>query len=129
MTTDPRGASLIAPHGGRLTQLIVDDDRRRGLAEEAQTLPSWDLTQRQVCDIELLLNGGFSPLDGFMARADYDRVCAEMRLADGTLWPIPMPLGVTEQFGEGLTSGARNPEVVDILRNAYPPRGSIAPPT
>ena len=107
MTTGSPGPSIIAPHGGRLRDLIVDDDRRRGLAEEAQTLLSWDLTPRQVCDIELLLNGGFSPLDGFMARADYDRVCAEMRLADGTLWPIPIPLDVTEAFGEGLAAGAR----------------------
>ena len=107
MTTGSQGASLIAPHGGRLTQLIADDSRRRRLAKEAQTLPSWDLTPRQVCDIELLLNGGFSPLDGFMSRADYERVCAEMRLADGTLWPIPIPLDITEQFGEGLASGTR----------------------
>ena len=107
MTTDPRGASLIAPHGGQLKELIADPGRRRDLTKEAQTLPSWDLTPRQVCDIELLLNGGFSPLDGFMSRADYERVCAEMRLADGTLWPIPIPLDVTEQFAEGLSSGAR----------------------
>ena len=107
MTTNPRGASLIAPHGGQLRDLIADEGRRQRLASEAQTLPSWDLTQRQVCDIELLLNGGFSPLDGFISRADYERVCAEMRLADGTLWPIPIPLDVTPQFGEGLASGAR----------------------
>ena len=107
MTTGSPGTSLIAPHGGRLTRLIGDDGRRSDLAGEAQTLPSWDLTQRQVCDIELLLNGGFSPLDGFMSRADYERVCTEMRLADGTLWPIPIPLDVTEQFAEGLSSGAR----------------------
>ena len=107
MTTDPRGASLVAPHGGKLRDLIADEGGRKTLAAEAQTLPSWDLTPRQVCDIELLLNGGFSPLDGFMSRADYERVCAEMRLADGTLWPIPIPLDVTEAFGEGLTPGAR----------------------
>ena len=107
MTTGSQEASLIAPHGGRLIQLIADDGRRRGLAEEAQTLRSWDLTQRQVCDIELLLNGGFSPLDGFMARADYEGVCAEMRLADGTLWPIPVTLDATEQFAEELSLGGR----------------------
>ena len=107
ITTGPQGASLIVPHGGQLTELIADDGHRRDLADEAQALPSWDLTQRQVCDIELLLNGGFSPLDGFMTRADYERVCAEMRLADGTLWPIPIALDVTEQFGEGLVAGAR----------------------
>ncbi|MCH7482289.1 MAG: bifunctional sulfate adenylyltransferase/adenylylsulfate kinase [Chloroflexi bacterium] len=107
MTTDPGGASLIAPHGGQLKDLIADEAGRASLASEAQALVSWDLTPRQVCDIELLLNGGFSPLDGFMARADYDRVCAEMRLADGTLWPMPIPLDVSEHFGEGLVSGAR----------------------
>ena len=107
MTTDPRGAPHVAPHGGKLRDLIADEGGRKRLAAEAQSLPSWDLTPRQVCDIELLLNGAFSPLGGFMARADYERVCAEMRLADGTLWPIPIPLDVTEQFGEGLSSGAR----------------------
>ena len=98
---------LIAPHGGVLKQLLVDESRVAELRQEAVDLPSWDLTERQVCDTELLLNGGFSPLDGFLTQADFDAVCRTMRLADGTLWPMPINLDVTEAFAEGLHPGAR----------------------
>ncbi len=70
-------------------------------------MPSWDLTPRQVCDLELLMNGGFSPLKGFNSQADYDGVVDEMRLADGTLWPMPITLDVSEKFAEGLARGTR----------------------
>ena len=60
---------LITPHGGALVDLIVDPDRARTLKVESRDWPSWDLTERQICDLELLLNGAFSPLRGFMARA------------------------------------------------------------
>ena len=79
---------LVEPHGGTLQNLIVSDEQREKLQAESRDWPSWDLTSRQLCDLELLLNGGFSPLTGFMGRADYDKVCESMRLADGTLWPI-----------------------------------------
>jgi len=87
---------LIAPHGGTLVSLIASDARAAGLRAESQAWPSWDLTPRQLCDLELLLNGGFSPLCGFMTRPDYNRVCSEMRLADGALWPMPVTLDVSE---------------------------------
>lgn len=58
-----------------------------------------------MCDIELLLNGAFSPLKGFMGQADYDRVVEEMRLSDGTLWPIPITLDVTEEFAGKVSVG------------------------
>ncbi|MFO7859069.1 MAG: bifunctional sulfate adenylyltransferase/adenylylsulfate kinase [Ectothiorhodospiraceae bacterium] len=98
---------LTAPHGGELKELLVDGERAQALRDEAAGLPSWDLTDRQVCDIELLLNGGFSPLDGFLREADYERVCRDMRLADGTLWPIPINLDVSEAFAGELSSGDR----------------------
>jgi len=91
-------ASLIAPHGGVLVNGYVDKSLLEAAKKEAQGLPSWDLTQRQICDIELILNGGFSPLSGFMTEADYTSVCADMRLADGTVWPMPITLDVTEEF-------------------------------
>ena len=81
---------LIAPHGGELINLIAEPERAAELKSHSREWPSWDLTPRQVCDLELLLSGGFSPLRGFMTRADYGDVCEKMRLADGTLWPMPM---------------------------------------
>ncbi len=85
---------LIAPHGGELIELIVPAERASELQEASRDWPSWDLTARQVCDLELLMNGGFSPLGGFMTSAEYSSVCERMRLADGTLWPIPITLDV-----------------------------------
>jgi sulfate adenylyltransferase len=106
---------LIEPHGGVLVDLI-DHERADDLKEASRDWPSWDLTDRQVNDLELLLNGGFSPLRGFMSRADYDTVLAGMRLADGTLWPMPITLDVTEAFADGLEPGGtvalRDPEGV-----------------
>ena len=99
---------LIAPHGGTLVDLFVDDERASSLKAESRDWPSHDLTPRQLCDLELLLSGGFSPLTGFMTRADHERVCAEMRLADGagTLWPIPITLDVSEDLAGQLAPGS-----------------------
>ncbi|MDH3607473.1 MAG: bifunctional sulfate adenylyltransferase/adenylylsulfate kinase, partial [Acidimicrobiia bacterium] len=81
-------------------------------------IPEWSLTPRQLNDIELLINGGFSPLTGFMTSADYETVKADMRLADGTLWPMPIMLDITEQLAENLEVGGelelRDPEGVLI---------------
>jgi len=96
---------LIAPHGGELKILYAEKQDRDELLAATRELPSWDLTRRQLCDLELLLNGGFSPLTGFMTQADYDRVVAEMRLSDGTLWPMPITLDVSLPFAEGLAPG------------------------
>jgi sulfate adenylyltransferase len=98
---------LIPPHGGELVQLIAQPDRIAELKAHSKEWPSWDLTGRQLCDLELLLTGGFSPLRGFMTRADYEGVCHNMRLADGTLWPMPITLDVTEEFAKKLTPGSR----------------------
>ncbi|MFB3132950.1 MAG: adenylyltransferase, partial [Rhodothermales bacterium] len=75
--------TLIEPHGGELCDLLVSDDQKAALWEAARDYPSLTLTPRQICDLELLLNGGFSPLRGFMNRADYDSVVDTMRLSDG----------------------------------------------
>ncbi|MCT7009421.1 hypothetical protein, partial [Salmonella enterica] len=61
---------------------------------------------RQLCDLELLLNGAFSPLEGFLTQRDYERVVEDYRLADGTLWPIPITLDVSEAFAERLAPGS-----------------------
>src|SRR5690606_34432390 len=98
---------LPAPHGGRLCELLASPERADQLRLEAASLPAWDLTERQRCDLELLLNGGFSPLAGFLGRADYESVLRAMRLADGTLWPMPITLDVSEDFAGRLQPGAR----------------------
>ena len=93
--------SNLAP----IPELFVSSESAQKLKVEAGNLPSWDLTARQVCDLELLMNGGFAPLKGFMSEADYDGVVAGMRTADGTLFPIPITLDVSEKFAEGVEPG------------------------
>jgi sulfate adenylyltransferase len=98
---------LISPHCGTLVNLLASPERAAELRAASRNWPSWDLTPRQLCDLELLLNGGFSPLCGFMGRADYESVCTAMRLSDGTLWPIPVVLDVPEEVARQLGPGAR----------------------
>jgi sulfate adenylyltransferase len=86
-------------------ELYVSWDSAQKLRREAGDLPSWDLSARQSCDLELLMNGGFHPLAGFLGQADYDRVVDEMRLADGTLWPMPITLDVSETFAAAVEPG------------------------
>jgi len=97
---------LISPHGGELVQLIAAPEKSADLKAHSREWPSWDLTPRQICDLELLLSGGFSPLRGFMAKADYEGVCCKMRLASGALWPIPITLDVKEEFAKSLKPGS-----------------------
>src|SRR6266849_5348159 len=83
---------LISPHGGELVDLLAKPERVRDLRTASREWPSWDLTPRQLCDLELLLNAGFSPLRGFMSCSDYERTCCQMRLRDGALRPTPSQL-------------------------------------
>src|ERR1700689_319087 len=97
---------IIAPHGGELADLMASPERTTELKAHSREWPSWDLTPRQVCDLELLMSGGFSPLTGFLNRKDYEGVCNSMRLASGVLWPMPITLDVTEEFAKKLTPGS-----------------------
>ena len=97
---------IIAPHGGELTDLIATPERIAELKAHSREWPSWDLTPRQICDLELLISGGFSPLRGFMTPADYEGVCHNMRLSSGVLWPMPITLDVKEDFAKSLTPGS-----------------------
>ena len=108
---------LIPPHGGDLVDLVAQSEVANELKIRSREWPSWDLTARQLCDLELLLVGGFSPLRGFMNRADFESVCNNMRLTSGLLWPMPITLDVSEDFAKSLKPGTgkialRDPEGV-----------------
>ncbi len=104
------------PHGGTLVNLQVDGARAVELQEQSRDWLSWALTPRQMCDLEMLGDGGFSPLGGFMTQPDFEAVCTRMRLASGELWPIPVTLDVTEAVADRLSPGQplalRDPEGV-----------------
>jgi sulfate adenylyltransferase len=93
------------PHGGELKSLYLPADEAEAEKAAAGEYASWDLTERQLCDIELLLNGAFSPLEGFLNKDDYDSVVNKMRLKSGVLWPIPVTLDVTEEFAADVKAG------------------------
>lgn len=99
MSPGEHRAILIEPYGGSLVNLLVTEEEREELRVKAASLPRIQLTSRNVCDLELLATGGFSPLNSFMNRADYNRVLEEMRLASGTLFPIPLTLTVKKDAG------------------------------
>ncbi len=89
--------NLVTPYGGQLVNLVVDAEERPELISRANTLPSIQLSSRSLCDLEVLAIGGFSPLDRFMGKADYDRVVEEMRLTNGMLFPMPITLPIDEK--------------------------------
>ena len=88
-----------------IQELYVSYDSSQKLKMDAADLTSHDLTPRQICDLELLMNGGFNPLKGFLTEADYDGVVENMRLADGQLWPMPITLDISEAFAETVELG------------------------
>ena len=99
----PVGGALNSPYGGSLIDLIVSAQRAAEMKATSKDLASVTLDERGLCDLELLAIGGFSPLNSFMNKADYERVVGEMRLTDGTLWPLPVTLPVTP--GNGVDVG------------------------
>ena len=92
-------------HLAPIPELYVSYESAQKLKVEAGNLTSHDLTPRQICDLELLMNGGFNPLKGFLGEADYDSVVKTMRLKDGSLWPIPVNLDVSEKFAATVEVG------------------------
>jgi sulfate adenylyltransferase len=92
ITMTEEAVKLITPYGGKLVNLLISGSEREQMVAQASRIPSIQLEPRALCDLELLAVGGFSPLDRFMGAADYQRVLHEMRLADGTLFPIPITL-------------------------------------
>ena len=108
--------SLIPPHGGTLVDPMVEPERAEELKQLSREWLSCDLKPRQICDLDLIMNGGFSPLQTFLGQQDYESVCSGMRLVDGTLWPVPIVLDVGEEFAGQLEPGTpvaiRDPEGV-----------------
>ncbi len=94
MSTTRKSTALISPYGGRLVDLMVPEGQADELKARAGTLSSIQLSERSVCDLEMLATGAFSPLDRFMGEEDYHRVLDEMRLSDGHLFPVPVTLPV-----------------------------------
>ena len=96
---------LIAPHGGTLVHRIVDSATAASLKSKAASLPSITLSAKQACDLEMIAIGAFSPLTGFVGKADFESICKSMRLADGTPWPIPITLAVNDDVKSKLAEG------------------------
>jgi sulfate adenylyltransferase len=97
MLQNTRTDVLITPYGGELVNLLVPEEQKEQRMAEATHLPSVQISARAMCDLELLATGGFSPLDRFMGKADYERVLEEMRMADGTLFPLPVTLTINPE--------------------------------
>jgi sulfate adenylyltransferase len=111
---------LISPYGGKLVNLLVSGEEREALIDRSNQLPSFKISPRALCDLELLATGGFSPLDRFMGKADYENVLHHMHLMDGTLWPLPTTLPVNPSdlpaVGEEVVLRNANNDLIAILR-------------
>jgi sulfate adenylyltransferase len=114
-------ANLIAPHGGKLVNRIVEGKERDELLAKAATLPALELDAWALSDVEMIAIGGFSPLEGFMGRADYENVVANRRLANKLVWSIPVTLAVTKDEAQRLKGDVAltsNGSVVAVLHDA-----------
>jgi sulfate adenylyltransferase len=98
---------LIAPHGGTLVNRILPADAAAAAAKEAASLTAVTLSPREAFDLEMIAIGAFSPLTGFQGHADFTRVCKEMRLADGAVWPIPVVLSPADDVVKALKVGQK----------------------
>ncbi len=113
----------IAPHGGTLKPLLVAADERAALVDKARSLPEVRISSRETSDLIMLASGAFSPLDGFMIRRDYDGVVEEMKMADGTLWPMPITCAAPSDQAAAIKVGSEvalvddeTDELMGILR-------------
>jgi sulfate adenylyltransferase len=111
---------LIEPYGGRLVNLVVAEAERAEVTRYAYTLPSIQLSPRSLCDLELLAVGAFSPLDRFMGKEDYLGVVEKMRLKDGTLFPMPITLPVTDgdaiRVGADIALRSANNDLIGVMK-------------
>lgn len=97
--------NIVAPHGGNLKPLLLTGEELAAEREKAKKLTQVRLSSRETSDLIMMAVGAFSPLDGFMGQDDYKNVVDNMHLADGTLWPIPITLSVTDSIAGSLDPG------------------------
>ena len=110
-------------------ELLLSGEALAKLKDEAKSLPSIQLTPRQICDVEMLLNGGFSPLKGFLLEEEYNTVVKDMRLLDGRLWSMPITLDLFEKDAKAYKLGDRvvlrdefgNPLAVMTIQSIWKP--------
>jgi sulfate adenylyltransferase len=121
---------LVAPHGGgQLKPLLIPEAERAGERKHAHTLKQVPMTSRETSDLIMLAMGAYTPLDGFMGHDDWRGACADMRLTDGTFWPIPITLSCARDLAESIAPGeevglsdAETGEIMGLLEvtEAYP---------
>ena len=111
---------LVAPHGGKLVNRVLDAAARTKAEAEAAKLASITLSVRERFDLEMIAIGAFSPLTGFQGSKDFASVCKSMRLADGTVWPIPVITRLPSSTS-GMRAGAGAVMLTSVCRIASPP--------
>ncbi|MBD3375658.1 sulfate adenylyltransferase [candidate division KSB1 bacterium] len=99
-------STLVPPHGGKLLPLLLEGDAKKAELEKAGNLPQIRISSRETSDLIMMAMGAFSPLTGFMGRDDYMRVSREMRMVDGTLWPIPITLAVSKEQADSIPTNS-----------------------
>lgn len=100
-------SGVISPHGGELINLEVNGEQKQNLLSEIPSLKTLSVDRWVLSDIECLATGAFSPLQGFLGQRDYESVIENMRLTDGTIWPIPITLSVDEQTAASMQTGEK----------------------
>ncbi|TGE31655.1 sulfate adenylyltransferase [Desulfosporosinus sp. Sb-LF] len=98
-------SKLVPPHGGKLTPVLLPESQRADALAKAKTLPVIRMTSRETSDLLMIGMGAFSPLTGFMGKADYESVVATKHLTNGLAWPLPITLSVTKERAAELTIG------------------------
>src|SRR5512135_1178653 len=99
-------SKLVRPHGGgELKPLLLTGDALAAEKKHAQTLPKVKMSSRETGDVIMMGIGGFTPLSGFMTRADWEGVCDGMKMANGLFWPIPITLSTDQVTADGIKTG------------------------
>jgi len=109
---------LVLPHGGKLKPLLLKGGQLKETIEKAKSLPEIRITTRERDDLIMMGIGAFSPLEGFMGKADWKGVCEDMKMVDGTFWPIPITLSVTKEVAKSLKEG-QEVALIDAENNEF----------